>query len=157
MDIRIDNLEGKDIAEFLQQHINDMRSVSPPESKHALDLEGLRAPDITFWSLYDGDQLVGCAALKELDVDHGEVKSMRVKASVRGQGIGSKLVSHVVQEAMNRQYRSIALETGSMPFFEPARALYLKHGFSYCGPFGSYKEDPYSVFMELRLGAAGVN
>lgn len=153
MDIRIDNLEGADIAEFLQQHIDDMKSVSPTESKHALDLEGLRAPDITFWSLYDGDQLVGCAALKEMGVGLGELKSMRVKASARGGGIGSKLVSHIVQEAKNRQYRLLALETGSMSFFEPARALYLKHGFTYCGPFGSYKEDPYSVFMELRLDA----
>lgn len=153
MDIRIDNLEGEDIAEFLQQHINDMRAVSPPESKHALDIDGLRKPDITFWSLYDGDQLVGCAALKELEAGLGEVKSMRVKTSVRGQGIGSKLLSHIVQEAINRKYRSLALETGSMAFFEPARALYLKHCFAYCGPFGSYKEDPYSVFMELRLDA----
>ena len=153
MDIRIDNLDGADIAEFLQQHINDMRSISPPESKHALDLDGLRAPEITFWSLYDGEQLVGCAALKELGVGLGELKSMRVSASVRGQGLGSKLVSHIVQEAKSRQYSLLSLETGSMPFFEPARALYLKHGFSYCGPFGSYKEDSYSVFMELRLDA----
>lgn len=151
MDIRLDDLSGADIAYFLQEHIDDMRSMSPPESKHALDLDGLRAPEITFWTMYRGDELVGCAALKALDDGRGEVKSMRVKSTERGGGLGSALLHHVVHEAKQRQYRSLLLETGSMAFFEPARALYAKHGFELRGPFGSYKEDPHSVFMELHL------
>ncbi|KXO06274.1 MULTISPECIES: GNAT family N-acetyltransferase [Marinobacter] len=153
MEIRIDNLKGKEIANFLQQHIEDMKAVSPPESKHALDLQGLQVPEITFWTIYDDGKVLGCGALKEVDPYHGEVKSMRVCASARGQGIGSKLLSHIVEEARSRNYRSLKLETGSMPFFDPARKLYSKHGFSYCGPFGSYKEDPNSVFMELHINA----
>lgn len=153
MDIRIDNLEGEEIAKFLQQHIEDMKATSPPESIHALDLEELRVPEITFWTVYSGGELVACGALKELDPHHGEVKSMRVLTSARGSGIGSKLVDHIVEVARNRRYRALKLETGSMAFFEPARSLYLKHGFTYCGPFGSYKEDPNSVFMTLPLNA----
>lgn len=151
MDIRIDNLEGQAIAEFLQQHIEDMKATSPPESKHALDTEGLRAPEITFWTVYSGAELVACGALKEIDPFHGEVKSMRVHASARGAGIGSKLVRHMVEVAKNRAYRALRLETGSMEFFQPARNLYLKHGFTYCEPFWPYKEDPNSVFMVLEL------
>lgn len=153
MDIKLDTLEGDEIAEFLEQHIEDMKAVSPPESKHALDLQGLRAPEIAFWTVYSGGQLVGCGALKEIDPIHGEVKSMRVRASARGYGIGSKLLNHIVEEARSRCYHALKLETGSMPFFEPARNLYLKHGFSYCGPFGLYTEDPNSVFMVLDLTA----
>lgn len=153
MEIRLDNLNGKEIADFLQQHIEDMKAVSPPESKHALDLRGLQAPEITFWTIYDGGEVIGCGALKEADPYHGEVKSMRVRSSARNKGIGSKLLSHIVEEARSRGYRCLKLETGSMPFFDPARRLYLKHGFSYCGPFGSYKEDPNSVFMELNINA----
>lgn len=153
MEIRLDNLKGKEIANFLQQHIEDMKAVSPPESKHALDLQGLQAPEITFWTIYDGGVVLGCGALKELDPYHGEVKSMRVCVSARRKGIGSKLLSHIVEEARSRGYCSLKLETGSMPFFDPARKLYSKHGFFYCGPFDAYKEDPNSVFMELNIDA----
>lgn len=154
MEIRIDNLESNEIAEFLQQHIQhiqDMRATSPPESKHALDLNGLRAPEITFWTAYDAGQLVGCGALKEMDSFHAEVKSMRVSATARGKGVGSKLMNHIIEAAKAKGYRALKLETGSMEFFEPARNLYLKHGFAYCEPFGSYVVDPNSVFMELHL------
>lgn len=151
MDIRLDNLESDEIAHFLQQHIEDMRAISPPESKHALDLQGLKAPDITFWTIYNSDQLLGCAALKELAEGQGEVKSMRVLAAARGLGVGSRLLDHLVAEAKVRGYKSLWLETGSMPFFEPARQLYLKHGFTFCKPFGTYQEDPNSVFMTLSL------
>lgn len=153
MEIRVDNLKGKEIANFLQQHIEEMKAASPPESNHALDLQGLQVPEITFWTIYDGGEVLGCGALKEAEPYYGEVKSMRVCASARGKGIGSKLLNLIVDEARSRGYRSLKLETGSMPFFDPARALYLKHGFSYCGPFGSYKEDPNSVFMALRINA----
>lgn len=151
MEIRIDNLESNEIAEFLEQHIQDMRATSPPESKHALDLSGLRAPEITFWTAYDAGQLVGCGALKEMDSFHAEVKSMRVSATARGKGVGSKLMNHIIEAAKAKGYRALKLETGSMEFFEPARNLYLKHGFAYCEPFGSYVVDPNSVFMELHL------
>jgi putative acetyltransferase len=151
MVIRADNLKGREIAAFLEEHINDMRSVSPPESKHALDLDGLRRPEITFWTAWRGRKLVGCCALKELDATHGEIKSMRVARDVRGKGIGSALVAHVIGEAKARRYSRLSLETGAMPFFEPARRLYGKHGFGRCGPFGSYKHDPNSVFMTLSI------
>ena len=118
-----------------------------------MDLEGLRVPEITFWTVYSDCELVACGALKEIDPFHGEVKSMRVRMSARGNGVGSKLVNHIIEEAKNRRYSALKLETGSMAFFEPARNLYLKHGFTYCGPFGSYKEDPNSVFMVLHLNA----
>lgn len=153
MEIKIDHLDGLQIKEFLEEHIKDMRSVSPPESTHTLDLEGLKVPEITFWSAYDGDILVGCGALKEIDIRCGEIKSMRVSASARTKGIGSKILNHIINVAKARGYHSLKLETGSMDYFLPARNLYLKHGFNYCNPFGAYKLDPNSVFMELNLDA----
>jgi len=151
MDIRTDDLTGPEIAAFLEEHIDDMRAVSPPESKHALDLDGLRKPAITFWTAWDNGQLVGCCALKQLDTTHGEVKSMRVAKGQRGKGIGAALLAHVIGEARARRYRRLSLETGAMPFFEPARRLYRRHGFELGGPFASYKPDPNSVFMTLTL------
>lgn len=109
-----------------------MKSVSPPESKHALDLEGLRKPEITFWTVWNDARLIGCGAMKELDADHAEIKSMRTTASYRGKGIASMLLQHLLNEAKLRGYRRISLETGSMPFFEPARNLYAKYGFENC-------------------------
>lgn len=149
--IYLDNLQGADVAALLQQHLDDMRSVSPPESKHALDLEGLRAADISFWTLRDDYELIGCIALKELDKSRGEVKSMRVDNRHRGKGFGRRLVQHVIDEAKKRGYRELLLETGSMDFFAPARELYSRLGFQPCGPFGNYVEDPNSVFMHLSL------
>ena len=151
MRIIIDDLSGQAIADFLEEHIRDMRSVSPPESKHALDLDGLRQPDIIFWSVYQEDRLVACGALKELDPHHGELKSMRVAREVRGQGLASQLLLHILDTAQSRGYRRISLETGSMDFFKPAVALYARHGFRPCAPFGDYREDPNSVFMSLGL------
>ena len=151
MRVIVDNLQGDEIAEFLAEHIEDMRSVSPPESKHALDLEGLRSPEITFWSVYDGAELVGCGALKELDSRHGEIKSMRSASKRRGRGIGTHILSHIVEEASRRGYRRLSLETGSMDFFIPARRLYLSFGFEECDPFSDYVPDPNSVFMALEL------
>lgn len=153
MDIKVDNLTSKQIAEFLQQHVDDMKATSPPESQHALDIEGLRSAQITFWTVYDDDLLIGCGALKEISPLYGEVKSMRVRSSKRGTGIGSVLMDHIIQIAKARNYTTLKLETGSMAFFEPARRLYLKHGFVYCDPFENYKKDPNSVFMELNLNA----
>ncbi|MGY3902213.1 GNAT family N-acetyltransferase [Aeromonas lusitana] len=151
MQIVIDPLDGPEIAAFLQAHLDDMRAVSPPESKHALDLEGLKAPAITFWSAYDEQTLVGCGAIKELDADGGEIKSMRVHGTARGKGVGSAILRHLIAIARGRGYRYLKLETGSMAFFTPAHGLYQKHGFRECAPFGDYQADPNSLFMELTI------
>ncbi len=151
LQILVDDLAGPEIAEFLAEHIRDMRSVSPPESKHALDLDGLRMPDVTFWTAWNDARLVGCCALKELERTHGEVKSMRVAQDQRRSGIGGALVAHVIREARARGYRRLSLETGSMPFFEPARRLYERLGFERCAAFGPYRPDPNSVFMTMNL------
>jgi putative acetyltransferase len=151
MQIKVDDLTGHEITDFLDQHIQEMRSVSPPESKHALDINGLRKSEITFWTIWDEQTLAGCGALKELDPIHAEIKSMRVAPQYRRKGVASRLLQHILEEAKTRSYCRLSLETGSMPFFEPARQLYQKFGFQYCPPFGYYKEDPNSVFMTLLL------
>ena len=151
IEIKIDDLSSFETAEFLDEHIQDMKAASPPESKHALDLEGLRKPEITFWTVWDESTLIGCGALKTLDTEHAEVKSMRTAASYRGKGVASMLLQHMIHEATQRRYRRLSLETGSMPFFEPARTLYKKFGFACCAPFSSYKADSNSVFMTKEL------
>jgi putative acetyltransferase len=151
MKIKVDDLNGTEIAELLEQHISDMRAISPPESKHALDLNGLRQPEITFWTIWNETSLAGCAALKELDSSHAEIKSMRTATEYRNKGVATMLLSHIIDEAKRRNYRRLSLETGAMPFFAPARQLYLKFGFVYCGPFAEYKEDPNSMFMTREL------
>lgn len=151
MKIRLDDLSGPEIAALLQEHIDDMRAISPPESKHALDLDGLRKPDIAFWTVWDGGSLAGCGAIKRLDTLHAEIKSMRTATTYRNRGVAALLMEHIIAEATQRNHRRLSLETGSMPFFEPARRLYEKFGFRYCGPFGSYQEDPNSVFMTRTL------
>jgi putative acetyltransferase len=151
MEIKIDDLSDPRIEEFLEEHISDMKSVSPPESKHALDLEGLKDPDVTFWSVWERKELVGCGALKQLDDFHAEIKSMRVSSNQRGQGIASKLLVHILSEATSKGYHRLSLETGSMAFFKPARKLYENFGFKYSAPFANYIEDPNSVFMSLDL------
>jgi putative acetyltransferase len=151
MEIKIDDLCGSEIAEFLEEHIREMKSVSPPESKHALDLEGLRKPEITFWTVWDEGGLIACGALKKLDANQAEIKSMRTCVSYRGKGVASMLLQHILKEAKLQGYQRISLETGSMPFFAPARNLYTKYGFKHCEPFSTYKEDPNSVFMTREL------
>jgi putative acetyltransferase len=151
MKIVVDDLSGPEIAAFLQEHVDEMRSVTPPESKHALDLDGLRKPDVTFWSVYDGDTLVGCGAIKELDSGHGEVKSMRTSAAYKRRGVAATMLEHIIAEARRRGYARLSLETGSFAFFAPARALYEKFGFEYCEPFGDYRKDPNSVHMTKVL------
>ncbi len=151
MQIRVDDLRGPEIAELLRTHLENSRRWSPPESVHALDLDGLRAPEITFWTAWDGADLLGCGALKELDPIHGEIKSMHTAAKHRRRGVANGLLKHIVDEARRRSYRRLSLETGSMDAFVPARALYAGFGFVHSGPFGDYIEDPYSVFMTLDL------
>lgn len=151
MEIKVDDLRGVEIAQLLEQHLQDMRRVSPPESVHALDLERLRVPEITFWTVWEDGALAGCGAIKELDSHHGEIKSMRTAPEFRNRGVASLMLRHILKEAQKRNYTRLSLETGSMEFFEPARRLYQKYGFVPCGPFSGYKEDPNSVFMTMQL------
>lgn len=151
LDLRLDDLSDPRIADFLEDHLRDMRATSPPESVHALDLDGLRRPEIAFWSAWDAGTLVGCGALKRLDAAHAELKSMRVAASRRRGGIATSILVHLLAEARRAGYRRVSLETGSMAFFAPAHALYERHGFVRCEPFGDYRPDPNSVFMTLAL------
>ena len=151
--IKRDDLSGPEIAELLSEHLSDMHLHSPPESVHALDLDELKKPEITFWSIWsEANELVGCGALKELDETHGEIKSMRTRAAFRGQGAGKLMLRHILDEAARRGYRRLSLETGSMAAFDPARRLYESHGFARCGPFADYILDPNSVFMTIELG-----
>lgn len=151
MKIEVDDLSRPEIHALLNEHLQSMYELSPPESVHALDLERLREPDITFWSAWDGPLLLGCGALKELDRRHAEVKSMRTPSARRRRGAGRAILGHILAVARTRGYERLSLETGSMPAFKPAQNLYESFGFSYCGPFGNYVEDPNSVFMTLRL------
>ncbi|WP_339716432.1 GNAT family N-acetyltransferase [uncultured Sneathiella sp.] len=146
-----DNVRDEDVIGLLAAHLTLMRSLSPPESTHALDLEGLRAKNITFWRAEQDGDLVGCAALKELDSVTGEIKSMHTAAAHRGKGIAAALLEHLLETAQARGYRELYLETGSQPGFQPARALYARYGFTECRPFADYREDPNSCFMTLRL------
>ncbi|MEA2175190.1 MAG: putative acetyltransferase [Blastocatellia bacterium] len=151
MHIKIDDLKGSEIYELLQEHLRHMRLHSPPESVHALDIEALRKPEITFWTVWENGELLGCGALKELDAQHGEIKSMRTSSSHLRKGVAKNLLHHMLEEARRRGYNRLSLETGSMEAFEPARQLYANFGFTYCAPFADYVEDPYSVFMTREL------
>jgi putative acetyltransferase len=151
MHIEVDDLSRAAVRALLREHLDNMYELSPPESVHALDLSSLRAPDVTFWTAWDDGLLVGCGALKELDPAHGEVKSMRTPNALRRRGAGRAILAHIVGEARMRGYARLSLETGSMEAFLPAQRLYESFGFAYCGPFGTYREDPNSVFMSLEL------
>lgn len=128
-----------------------MKRQSPPESVHALPIDGLRKPGITFWTVWEDDELLGCGALKELDSRHGEIKSMRTVERHLRKGVAQTLLRYIIGEARRRGYRRLSLETGSMQVFEPARRLYAHRGFTFCGPFADYVEDPNSVFMTREL------
>jgi len=151
MRIELDDPARPDVFALLEEHLRSMHELSPPESVHALDVSRLKSPDIAFWTVRDGNTLLGCGALKELDPEHGEVKSMRTPAALRRRGAGRAVLSHILQEARARGYRRLSLETGSMDAFAPAQKLYESFGFTYCGPFADYKPDPNSVFMTLEL------
>jgi putative acetyltransferase len=151
LELKIDDLRGPEIAELLAEHLRCMAEVSPPESRHALNLEELRRPEITFWSIWQGHELVGCGALKELDAGHAEIKSMRTASGHLRKGIATIVLEHLIAQAKRRGYRRLSLETGSMPYFTPAHGLYRKFGFVDCPPFQGYVEDPNSVFMTKEL------
>lgn len=151
MKIILDDLKGPEIAALLTEHLEDMRATSPPESVHALDLDGLRQPNIRFWTLWDGRNLAGCGALKWLDAEHAEIKSMRTAATYKQQGVASQILQHLINDAKAAGVQRLSLETGSMAFFQPARNLYAKFGFELCGPFADYTLDPNSLFMTKKL------
>jgi putative acetyltransferase len=149
--IRIDDLSSAQVQALLRAHLDEMHSLSPPESVHALPLDELRRPDITFWTAWAGGELLGCGALKELSPRHGEIKSMRTAPEHRRRGVGRDILLLIIREARRRSYERLSLETGSAPAFGPGRRLYESLGFTYCRPFADYVEDPHSVFMSRGL------
>ncbi|HJS36522.1 MAG TPA: GNAT family N-acetyltransferase [Burkholderiales bacterium] len=151
MQIKLDDLTGPEIRALLEEHLRSMYELSPPESVHALDLDGLRRPDVTFWTVWAGGELLGCGALRELTARHGEIKSMRTALAHRRKGAAKAVLRHIIDEAGRRGYERLSLETGAMKAFEPAQKLYASFGFAFCPPFGDYVQDPNSVFMTRRL------
>ncbi len=151
MNISVDNLTRPEVIDLIRLHLQGMSEHSPPESVHALGIEALRKPGITFWSVWDESQLMGCGALKELDAQHGEIKSMRTATAHLRKGVAANLMRHILEEAKRRSYRRLSLETGSGEPFAPAIELYKRFGFRECGPFADYREDPFSVFMTIEL------
>ncbi|ROZ72099.1 GNAT family N-acetyltransferase [Ramlibacter sp. WS9] len=151
MKIEVDDLSRREVIALLEEHLSNMYELGPPETVFALDATELRSPEITFWTVWDEDMLVGCGALKELSPKHGEIKSMRTPKALRGKGAGRAMLAHIVDVARQRGYRRLSLETGTVDAFVPAQKLYASLGFSVCGPFSDYKEDPHSLFMTLAL------
>ena len=151
VEIRPGGLDDPRVIALLRAHLDWTQAQSPPESVHALDLEGLKRPEISFWSAWDGEDVLGVGALKRLSSDHGEVKSMHTARTARRRGVASIILARIIAAARDAGLRRLSLETGSMAMFEPARDLYHRHGFRECGPFGDYGEDPHSAFMTLEL------
>ncbi|WP_234799506.1 GNAT family N-acetyltransferase, partial [Mycobacteroides abscessus] len=151
LSITMADFSDASLLAFLQAHLNDIAPTAPAESQHALDAAGLQSPGARLWVARDGLDLVGTVALVQLSMHHEELKSMRTDPQRRGQGIASMLLLHALADANHRGIERVSLETGSMDFFAPARALYRKHGFTECGPFGSYRQDPNSTFMTMPL------
>ena len=149
-----DDLSSAEVARLLSEHLDGMARHSPPESVHALDINGLRAADITFWTVWDRERLLGCGALKELDTRHGEIKSMKTARRYLRRGVAKAMLQHLIDVSRARCYARLSLETGSGPAFAAADSLYRKFGFEDCGPFGSYRDDPFSRFMTLELEAS---
>jgi len=153
MRIEIDDVSRPQVLALLEEHLRNMHEITPPEYVFAFDAARLRQPGVVFWTAWDDDLLLGCAALKELAPTQGEVKSMRTPERLRGRGTGRALLNHILQVSRERGYRELFLETGNHPAFAPAHTLYRSVGFRDCGPFGSYTENGSSVFMSLRLEA----
>lgn len=151
MDIREDDLTGDAVRGVIRTHLDQMFSQTPAESVYALDLSGLTAPEVTFWSVWDGNEIVGCGALKELDPRHGEIKSMHTLARFRGKGYGRAMLSRILAEALRRGYRRLSLETGATAPFRAAQMLYRAAGFTETGPISGYGPDPHSCFLTLGL------
>ena len=145
------NFDNSEVNELLNKHFIELRSVSPKGSAHVLDIEGLKDKSIKFWSLWDNNELIGCGALKFLEKNHGEFKSIRVADKFRRSGIGEKIIEHLIEEAMKLEISKLSIETGAGDFFIPARKLFSKFGFKKCIPFAHYKEDPNSCYYTLDL------
>lgn len=146
-----DDLRGPEIAGLLRAHLDDMREHSPPGSVHALNLDALRAPDISFWTAWAGDELAGCGALKALESSHGEIKSMRTAAAHLRKGVAAAILAHIINTANARGYRRLSLETGSSEPFLAAHRLYERFGFKPCDPFGDYSDLEFSRYFTLNL------
>jgi putative acetyltransferase len=149
--IRIDDLSSSESQSIVREHLTGVIALTPIESVHALPLDKLKQPNITFWTAWIGHELCGCGALKKIDATHGEVKTMRTRAKFLRKGVGQAVLSHIINHATETGIKRVSLETGSSEAFMAARAMYLKNGFVICGPFGDYKLDPHSVFMTKHL------
>jgi putative acetyltransferase len=158
-DLRIEtgDLASPDVRSLLAEHLADMHATSPADSVHALDTEALAVPAVTFWTVRREGELLGCGALRHLTDVHGEVKSMRTARHARGTGVASRLLEHIVAEGHRRGYARLSLETGTQPFFAPARRLYRRYGFVDCPPFDTYQPDPNSTFLTLALDGGAVS
>ena len=154
IDVRIDDLSSPEVIALVHEHVGGMRDASPPGHSFALAVEGLKRPDVTFWSAWCGADLCGCGALKALGPDAAEVKSMRTRAAFLRQGVGQAVLDEIVRTAQARGYACLLLETGTGEAFEAAHALYLRNGFEWCGAFGDYEASDFNVFMEKKLRAA---
>jgi len=152
LNIRTDNATHAAVLALLDEHLREMYAASPPESVHALDLSELRASDVTFWTAWDGEELLGCGALKALDVKHGEIKTMRTARKHLRKGVAAAILEHITNVARERGYERLSLETGSGGPFDAALRFYEKHGFEYCEPFADYVPDPFRRFMTRSLG-----
>ena len=151
MEIRIDDLKGEEVARLLQEHHEDMLEHTPAESVHALDLSGLQAPDVTFWSAWIDDELAGCGAIKIIAAGHAELKSMRTARTHLRQGVAQRLLTHILTTVAEQGITKVSLETGTPDSFIPAQKLYRDFGFNECAPFADYREDPYSLYMTKTL------
>jgi putative acetyltransferase len=155
MDIKEGGLDDPRIQVLLAHHVRTARAQTAVGSAHALDLSGLRSPDVRFWAVWDDDRVIGTGALKRLSTSHGEIKSMHTAASDRRRGVGGAMLRHIIAAAREMGLTRLSLETGSWPYFDPARELYRRHGFVECAPFGNYVLDPNSVFMTREVPGAG--
>lgn len=154
---QVDDLSSADARRLIAEHLAGMRGNSPPGQVHALAIDGLRAPGVTFWTAWQDEELCGCGALKEINPTSGEIKSMRTRPAFLRQGVGQAVLSTIMDEARSRGYRRLYLETGTGAAFEAAHALYLRNGFGWCGAFGDYAATEFNVFMTRDLSGASRN
>jgi putative acetyltransferase len=152
--VQIDDLSSIEARTLVAEHLDGMHGNSPPGHVNALGLEALRAPDVTFWTAWMGHELGGCGALKQIDPASGEIKSMRTRRAFLRKGVGQAVLDEIIRTAIDRGYETLYLETGTGPAFEAAHALYLRNGFTWCGPFGTYAATQFNVFMVRKLGVA---
>jgi putative acetyltransferase len=151
MRIELDDVSRPDVVALVEYHLRSMHEISPPDSVFALDLSGLKHPSVTFWTAWDGDELLGMGGLKQLDAEHGEIKSMRTAPGALRRGVGRAMLDHILREARAQGYRRLSLETGSNAPFAPAWAMYERAGFEPCGPFGGYEDTAFSRYFTRSL------